>query len=90
MKVVNFSAKHLSFAGDNVSYDAACKSLLANKVILAWIMKSCLQEYRDCDIQEIIEKYIEGEPDVAEVSVNIDERLSEKNRKWNNRRCFYL
>lgn len=78
MKVENILAKNISSAGDKASYDAACKRLLANKVILAWIMKSCLQEYRDCDIQEIIEKYIEGEPDVAEVSVNIDERLSEE------------
>ena len=78
MKVENILAKNISSAGDKASYDAACKRLLANKVILAWIMKSCLQEYRDCDIQEIVEKYIEGEPDVAEVSVSIDERLSEE------------
>lgn len=81
MKVENILAKNINSAEDKASYDAACKRLLANKVILAWIMKSCLQEYRNCDIQEIIEKYIEGDPDVAEVSVNIDERLSEEQIK---------
>lgn len=48
MKVENILAQDINAAGDKASYDAACKRLLANKVILAWIMKSCLEEYRDC------------------------------------------
>jgi len=32
-------------------------------------MKSCLQEYQDCDVREIAEKYIEGQPQVGEVPV---------------------
>jgi len=40
--------------------DAACKRLLAIRIILAWIMKSCLEEYRDFDVNEIAEKFIEG------------------------------
>lgn len=55
MKVENILAQDINAAGDKASYDAACKRLLANKVILAWIMKSCLEEYRDCNIQEIVE-----------------------------------
>ena len=51
------------------AYDAACKRVLSEKSILAWIMKSCLDEYRDCSIQEIAEKYIEGQPQVGEVPV---------------------
>ena len=35
------------------AYDAACKRVLSEKSILAWIIKSCLDEYRDCSIQEI-------------------------------------
>ena len=76
MKVENILAQDINAAGDKASYDAACKRLLANKVILAWIMKSCLEEYRDCNIQEIVEKYIQGEPDIGKVPVNMDERLS--------------
>ena len=56
-------------AGSNSDYDSACKRLLSEKIILAWIMKNCLEEYRECSISEIIEKYIEGEPQVAEVPV---------------------
>ena len=44
----------------NSAYDAACKKILSNKIILAWIMKSCLEEYRDLDVTEIAEKYIEA------------------------------
>ena len=39
-------------------YDAACKALLSEKVILARIMKGCIEEYKDCSIEEI-ENYIE-------------------------------
>ena len=66
-------AKNITAAGDKAAYDAACKRLLANKIILAWIMKSCLEEYKDCDINEIAEKYIEGEPQIAKTAVNPDE-----------------
>lgn len=51
------------------AYDAVCKCVLSEKSILAWILKSCLDEYRDCSIQEIAEKYIEGQPQVGEVPV---------------------
>lgn len=62
--------------GARASCDAACKRLLANKMILAWIMKSCLEEYRICDIREIMEQYIVGEPDIGQVPVNMDEQIS--------------
>ena len=39
-----------------------CKRLLSEKIILAWIMKSCLEEYRDYDVKEIARRYIEGSP----------------------------
>lgn len=66
-------AKNIRIADDKAKYDAACKRLLSEKMILAWIMKSCLQEYQDCDIREIAEKYIEGNPQVAETAVVPDE-----------------
>lgn len=53
MKVENILAKNISVVGDKASYDASCKRLLANKAILAWIMKSCLEEYRTCNIQDL-------------------------------------
>lgn len=75
MKVENMLAKNITAIGVNASYDSACKRLLANKVILAWIMKSCLEEYSNCSIQEIMEQYIEGEPDIGQVPVNMDEKV---------------
>ena len=36
-------------------------------------MRSCLEEYRDCDVKDIAEKYIEGTPQVGEVAVAPDE-----------------
>lgn len=51
-------------------YDAACKRLLAYKEFLARIMQSCVVEFRDCSVDDIINKYIEGEPYVAQVGVH--------------------
>lgn len=61
MKVPNKLSKMLSTAGEKAAYDNACKKLLSNKIILAWIMKSCLQEYRECAIQEIAENAFHAE-----------------------------
>lgn len=73
MEHENTLAKNISGAGKGAAVDAACKRLLANKSILAWILKDCVEEYRNCDIQDIVEKYIESEPQIAEVAVNPDE-----------------
>lgn len=75
MEIENTLAKNITAAGEKVAYDAACKRLLANKVILAWIMKSCLEEYKTHSINEIAEKYIEGVPQIAEAAVNPDEEI---------------
>lgn len=39
----------------NSKLDAACKTLLADKQILARILKECAVEYKDCTIEEIID-----------------------------------
>lgn len=43
-------------------YDAACKRLLSQKVILAQIMKGLLREYGGCTTEEIARECIEGSP----------------------------
>ena len=73
MNVETIIAKNIRIADMNAKYDAACKRLLSEKIILAWIMKSCLEEYKDFDVNEIAERYIEGTPQVAEVAVLPDE-----------------
>lgn len=63
----------LHAADMNARYDAACKCLLSEKAILAWIMKSCMEEYRACTIADIMDQYIEGNPEVSSVAVMPDE-----------------
>ncbi len=57
METESTLAQGLLAADVRARYDAACKRLLSEKIILAWIMKSCLEEYRDCTVQEIAGNY---------------------------------
>ena len=54
-------------------YDETAKKMLANKQVLAQIMKDCVNEYSDCTVDDIIEKYIEGTPEVSTVGVHVDD-----------------
>ena len=54
--------------------DESCKKLLSNVEILAWILKTCAEEYKDCDVKEIVQ-YIEGDPLIALVPVHQDETI---------------
>ena len=47
---------------DNASYDKTTKRFLARKMLLAWILKYLVAEFRDCSTKDIAEKYIEGDP----------------------------
>ena len=51
-------------------YDAACKAVLSHKVILAWILKYCTAEFVECSIEDIMDRYIEGTPEVATAVVH--------------------
>lgn len=74
MKVKNTLAKNIETADNGkTALDAVCKKLLANKNILAWILKTCVKEYENCSLKEIEEKYIEGTPIVAQDAVHQDE-----------------
>lgn len=50
-------------------YDAACKRLLSEKIILAHILKNCVAEFRDYDPKYIAENCIESQPYVSKVPV---------------------
>ena len=73
MEVETTLAQEIRTKEGKEKYDAACKRLLSQKIILAWILKSCVAKYRDCSINDIAEKYIEGTPQVSTVPVNPDE-----------------
>lgn len=76
MELQNTLATNINSVADKAALDASCKRLLSNKIILVWIMKSCLKEYQNCSIEEIFNNYIEGTPQIAAVSVNPDETNS--------------
>ena len=78
MRVETTLAKAINVAGTNAEYDAAVKNILAEKKILAWILKSCVEEFADIELDEIADKYIEGEPQIAEVPVLPDETNAPK------------
>lgn len=84
MEVNTLIAEDIHITNQNSQYDDACKQILSEKYILAWIMKSCLDEYRDCDVKEIVERYIEGTPQVGEAAVMPGETNAPKIRGSRN------
>ena len=67
-------AEDIRIIGENAQCDEARKRLLSTKEILAHILKACVEEYRDCDVRDIAGKYIEGPPEVGELSQGFEER----------------
>ena len=65
-------AEILKTADKKTILDEECKKVLANKIILAWIMKNAVEEYRDLDVNEIAERYMEGTPVIAQMAVHRD------------------
>lgn len=63
---------------DKAAYDAACKRILAHKRILAWILRECAEEYRDCSLEDIENKYIEPTPQIGSVPVLPDDVADEE------------
>ena len=57
-------AEDIDAAELRARYDTQCKLLLSEKPILARIMKGCIEEYKDCTIEQI-EGFIEGKPDIS-------------------------
>lgn len=73
VNIENTLSKNINAADGRASFDSACKRLLANKIILARILKECVSEYADCNVNDISEKYIEGTPQIGSVNVHTDE-----------------
>lgn len=66
-------ARSIELVSEKEKYDAACKKILAEKIILAWIMKHTVKEYAKYTVQEIAEKYILGNAQISEVWIMPDE-----------------
>jgi hypothetical protein len=56
----------------NPAYDKAAKRFLSKRKMLAHILKRTVPEFSEVSIRDIAEKYIEGDPQVGEVSLNRD------------------
>ena len=68
-------------ADGKTKLDECCKKLLSNRIILAWIMKCTMKEYRDYAPDEICNCFIEGNPVVSMTPVHQD---TDGNRVWVN------
>ena len=73
MEQETMAAQAIETVGTDPRYDESVKRLLANKSILAVILKECVPEFKHCTTREIAEQYIEGEPQIGEVGIAPDE-----------------
>lgn len=73
MELETTIAEAIDTADDKAKYDAACKKLLAEKIILAWIMKNTMKEYSSFCVEKIARNYIEGTPQIAEIPIAPDQ-----------------
>jgi hypothetical protein len=68
--MVSNLANEMDNAQMEAKYDSYCKSLLAHKIILAYIMKYCIKEFEEYDVRYIAENCIDGTPQISGVPVN--------------------
>ena len=52
-------------------YDASCKRVLSEKIILAWILHTCVPEYKTIAIDKIMNQYID-DPHISTIPVHRD------------------
>ena len=53
-------------------YDSEAKRLVSLSVILAWLLKSCVEEFRQFDIDFIMKSCFIGVPEISEHAVHMD------------------
>jgi len=64
-------ANDIESAREEARFDTACKKVLSNKPILAWILSSCCSEYEGLTPNQI-EQYIENDIEISTVNVEPD------------------
>lgn len=72
-------ADAVDITADSARYDTAAKELLADKQILAMILKYSLAEFEDMNVQEIVECL--DEPVVSQINVNPGQTNTSKVKK---------
>lgn len=66
-------AKNIETTSQEVQYDSCVKNLLSEKIILAWILKECVEEFKPFSIRQILQESFEDEPQVSTAAVDQDE-----------------
>lgn len=65
-------ANMIDIADKEAQYDRQSKRLLSMTVILAWILKSCVDEFRDFSIAYITNNCFVGKPEVMVHALHAD------------------
>ncbi len=67
-------AQNMKVADEDASfrYDESARNFVAEKPVLAYILKSALDEYAPYTVQEIAEQFIEGKPEIKRAAVHPD------------------
>ena len=73
MALQNVVAQTIDAAGQEAQYDACVKRLLSEKIILAWILKECVDEFGPYSVKKIMKDCIVGEPKISAAAVDQDE-----------------
>lgn len=81
MKIANDISHLIDTVGDRAKYDESVKKLLSRKVILSWIMKICVEEFKDYSIDYIMNECIEGTPEVSIKAIHQDQLDIKERRK---------
>jgi len=89
MKHNTLLTENIAYSNDKEMYDKICKKILSNKMILAWIMKECVDEYKNIDVKDIT-KYIEGIPSVGTTNVITGENIQGLSTEELNGKIFHL
>lgn len=80
------NAEDSGLAAAKRAYDASCKRLLADRSVLARILKGSLQEYLDFDVSVIAEFCIEREAQIGSVPVLPDSGKADLNGNFGTSR----
>ena len=71
-------AQAIDIAGNRAKYDECAKKLLSYKAIIAWILKSCIKEFSQYEVQYICDNCLKEEAEVSTHAVHKDELGKDK------------
>ena len=66
----NILAVTLDVSSDITRLDRSAKKLMSQKVLLAWLLKNCTEEFKSLAISDIMNYCIEGTPGIINETVH--------------------